>query len=129
MDSKNDVLRQERGWAGHYYCADKCLFRRNTLLTYNNIRIVVSTVGAMVLNDKIVIIGLNGYYETMAFHSDPTDKRYYDADVSKRIHFNSKRTITEPDTDADIEANEMHETVVTEITNRLLAGDIFSVEE
>jgi len=126
MDNKNDVLRQERGWVGHFI-ANRSRFRRNTLLTYNDIRIVVSTVGAMVYIDRFETIEFNRYYETMAFHSDPTDKRYYDADVRKQIYFDSKRAITEPD--ADDEANEMHETVVTEITNRLLAGDIFSEEK
>ena len=119
-----NVIRQERGWAGHFISADRCKFRRNTLLTYNDIRIVVSTVGLMVYEGKYTTIGLDRYYETMAFHSDPTDTRYYDADLSRQIHFDSNWCINE--INADDKANEMHEAVVLEITNKLLLGDTFS---
>jgi hypothetical protein len=35
----------ERGWPGHYCCAEACRFRRNTLVEGKLGRVVVSTVG------------------------------------------------------------------------------------
>ena len=121
------VIRTERGWAGHFIGSNRCKFRRNTLLAYNDIKIVVSSVGLMEIDGKFDTIGLNRHFETMAFHSDLTDKRYYDADVSKQVYFDSEWAIAE--VDADDKANEMHEAVVLEITNKLLAGKTFPVTE
>lgn len=119
------VIRTERGWAGHFICANSCRFRRNTLLAYNDIKIVVSTVGLMEREGKFETIGHNRHFETMAFHADANDKHYYDADVSKRVFFDSNWAISE--VDADDRANEMHEVVVLEITNKLLSGETFPV--
>ena len=116
------VKRTERGWGGHFICADRCLFRRNTLLEYEDTKIVVSTVGSMVQNDKVEEIGLDRYYETMAFHSNQNDTRYYDADVEKQISFDSQWAISERD--ADDKANDMHEVVVGELTQKLINDDI-----
>lgn len=58
----------------------------------------------------------------MAFHSN-NDPRYYDADVTKQISFDSQWAINE--VDADDQANEMHETVVTEIMTRIENGECF----
>lgn len=127
VNSSNGVVRQERGWAGHFICANSCRFRRNTLLTYNDIRIVVSTVGLMERDGKFETIGHNRHFETMAFHVNANDKRYYDADVSKQVYFDSEWAISE--IDADDRANEMHEAVVAEITERLLKGEKFEVTE
>ena len=118
------VTRQERGWAGHFICGNRCLFRRNTLLTCRDTRIVVSTVG--LLPDPLreertfMEIGCNRHYETMAFHTDPKDTRYNDIDVSRKVDFDSEWAISE--IDADDRANGMHESVVTEITGKLKRG-------
>ncbi len=72
--------RTERGWAGHYFCADRCRFRRNTLLEYGNQAIVVSTVGNLVIDGKLETIGSERYAETLAFegkHEGP----YMEADI------------------------------------------------
>ncbi len=127
VSSSSSVIRTERGWAGHFICANRCRFRRNTLLAFNDIKIVVSSVGLMEIDGKFDTIGHNRHFETMAFHCDLTDKRYYDADVSKRVFFDSDWAIAE--VDADDKANEMHEAVVLEITNKLLAGETFPVKE
>lgn len=116
-----EVLRQERGWAGHYILSHKCLFRRNTLLTCGEIKIVVSTVGRMVIDKKLEPIGSDRYYETMVFHAKSEDK-YFDADVSRQIDFDSEWAVNTKH--GEIEANEMHEKVVEEITNKLLNGEI-----
>lgn len=121
------VNRTERGWGGHFICANRCRFRRNTLLAYNDIRIVVSTVGLMEIDGKFDEIGAGRHFETMAFHADKNDTRYYDADVSKQVYFDSEWAIAEQD--ADDKANEMHEAVVLEIINKLLAGETFPIKE
>lgn len=127
---KEVVKRTERGWIGHYILADKCLFRRNTLLEYNEIKIVISTVG-LLLNEnwredcdlpRFSTIGCNRHFETIAFHANK-DKRYYDADVSRQIYFTSQWKIEE--LDADDKANDMHEEVVKEIMEKLLNGEKF----
>ncbi len=127
VSSSSGVIRTERGWAGHFICAQSCRFRRNTLLAYKRIKIVVSTVGCMELDGKFETIGHNRHFETMAFHADPKDKRYSDANVSKQVSFDSDWAIA--DVDADDKANEMHEAVVSEITLKLLQGEKFKVTE
>lgn len=122
------VKRTERGWAGHFCCADRCLFRRNTLLEYGEVRIVVSTIGS-VLDDrdkkerKFVEVGPDRYFETMAFHAHLEADRYWDANVDREISFNSPWVIGE--VDADDKANDMHEAVVAEITEGLESGKVY----
>ena len=130
----NKVKRTERGWGGHFICADRCLFRRNTLLEYEDIKIVVSTVGLMQdihHEDKterhFEQVGLDRYFETMVFHADPKDTRYHDADVSREISFNSNWAIDK--IDADDEANDMHDAVVQEISDELACGTTFERRE
>ena len=121
------VVRTERGWAGHFICANRCRFRRNTLLTYNDIKIVVSSVGLMEIDGKFDTVGVGRYFETMAFHAQKYDKRYFDADLRKQVFFDSDWAIDE--IDADDKANEMHEAVVAEISTKLEKGYKFEVTE
>jgi len=118
------VTKQERGWAGHFICAHRCQFRRNTLLTCGDIRLVVSTVGLMedVLSGedgRWAKIGCDRYYETMVFHAKH-DGRYWDADVSREVSFDSPWAVNKVDGD-DI-ANDQHEVVVAELSNKLEKG-------
>lgn len=126
----------ERGWAGHFCGADRCKFRRNTLLEYKDKKWVVSTVGAMpqseiarkipgfYLGNGFEIIGLDRYYETMAFEAEPVknekdDIVYYDADVRKQIYFDSEWAIDDCNFETDKQANEMHDKVVEELIKKI----------
>ena len=112
----------ERGWGGHFICANRCRFRRNTLVEDKDIKVVVSTVGLMesLLKDgEFETIGFNRHYETMAFMAN-NDGRYWDADVGKQVYFESPWTISE--IDADDKANNMHDKVVREIVTLLDEG-------
>jgi hypothetical protein len=116
------MKRTERGWPGHLCVAERCLFRRNTLLEHKDIKIVISTVGLYKTENGFETIGgIERYYETMVFYAND-DKRYYDADVSREICFNSNWYINK--IDADDKANEMHENVICEIIDKLEKGII-----
>ena len=118
MLAKNKVKRTERGWAGHFICADRCLFRRNTLLEFGDVKIVVSTVGNFVSDCRLQEIGAGRYFETMVFHAD--DTKYFDADFTKDIEVKSSCVISEKG--EDDKANEMHELVVDEIMYKMRLG-------
>ena len=117
------MKRIERGWAGHFICAHECLFRRNTLVDFGRKKIVVSTVGMMrdsINEGSYDTIGAGGrFYETMAFHAKK-EGPYWDIDVSKQIYFKSEwaicaKSFKDLPIDADNKANDMHETVISEI--------------
>jgi hypothetical protein len=65
-------------------------------------------------------------YETRAFHTDPADQRYHDIDCTREITFISPWSIKQ--IDADDLANQMHETVVSEIIKRLENGEQFDAD-
>ena len=118
------VKRTERGWAGHFCCAEMCRFRRNTLLEYNGKAVVVSTVGAMHNNKgELEEIGWGRHYETMAFYAD--DSEYKDANMSEEICFDSPWSLKwHKEGYIDNEANAMHEKVVEELSEKLLKGEL-----
>ena len=121
--TKSQTTRIERGWGGHFICANRCRFRRNTLLCRGKKKIVVSTVGSMVIErdgkSKLETIGAFGrYYETMAFEARKEDA-YWEACVSKQLSFDADWALVwenEKDIppDADLKADAMHEVVVQE---------------
>lgn len=122
MNTNAMIKRIERGWAGHFCCAHQCRFRRNTLLENEDIKIVISTVGLMegpFKDGKFDTIGHNRYFETMAFEAE-WDGRYWDANISKQIWFESPWSISE--IDADDRANDMHERVVGELMEKMVRG-------
>jgi hypothetical protein len=119
------VLRTERGWGGHFICANRCAFRRNTLLECGDVRIVVSTVGAFKPRHDAEYerIGCDRFFETMAFHAD-YEEPYWDADVTREVSFDAPRSIADIKRESDAEADAMHEAVVAEISGRMAAGGI-----
>ncbi len=111
----------ERGWPGHYICAESCTFRRNTLIEYGDLKWVVSTVGRQRpfdYSDDWVKIGPYRYYETMAFKAEQ-DGIYWDANTNKPIDFDSPWAIHDCKDDSEFRANEMHEKVVTELSKKI----------
>lgn len=124
----NEVNVIERGWPGHFILADRCLFRRNTLLEYKDKKWVVSTVGAYrTLENKIDNIGYHRWYETMAFEAYEKNG-YIDANVEKEISFdsdwcilgNSWEEVCKNCNDTpDNVANDMHDKVVSELINKI----------
>lgn len=110
----------ERGWPAHYICAEYCLFRRNTLIEYANLKWVVSTVGRQPAKgyDYWETVGYNRYYETMAFEAKQ-DGIYWDADTSKPIYFDSPWAIHDCNEDSEFRANEMHDNVVAELSEKI----------
>lgn len=137
---KEIVKISNRGWAGHFICSKDCQFRLNTLLEYKDIKIVVSTVGMMLSHcpkgsefykGQYDTVGLDRYYETMAFHAKSEELKYksgkkqlfYDVDVSRQISFDSDwcwESIED-----EWEANKGHYKVVEEIKKKLLKGNKF----
>jgi len=122
-----EVKRIERGWPGHFICAHRCRFRRNTLLELKSLRLIVSTVGCMEdpLNpDKFFEIGFNRHYETMVFFASWQEGKYWDADCQRgEVSFDSPWMVK--DLENDNLANNQHEEVVKEIQTRMLQGDSF----
>ena len=84
----NNVIRAERGWAGHFICAKDCLFRRNTLLQYKDTKIVVSTVGAMLSPWKKGDKFYDGPFDTVGYN------RYYGNEKIKYFTSESQRNIS-----------------------------------
>ena len=122
--SNMEVKRTERGWAGHFCCSYRCEYHRNTLLEYNGMKIVVSTVGRLckdMVSNTYEDLGHKRYFETMAFMADEDDK-YNDADVEREISFDAKWSLPSPD--MELEADAMHEDVVTELSKRLVDGTL-----
>lgn len=123
------IVRTERGWPGHFICANRCRFRRNTLLECGDTRAIVSTVGLQEnplrttnMSVSFEEVGAGRYFETMVFHARRVGGRYWDADIDRQIFVDSPHTISE--IDADDKANDMHEQVVKEVTDKIERGEI-----
>ncbi len=109
-----------RGWKGHFCCGNRCRFGLNTLLEYKDTKIVVSTVGALYIDKKLVTIGCNRYYETRAFHAK-RNKAFWDADVTREVSFESEWCWS--DMEDEWKANKGHHAVIEELSKKLLEGN------
>ena len=117
----------ERGFAGHFICSSSCLFHRNTLLEYGNDRIIVSTVGnyrpknipAEKLKKEDQEIGINRFYETMAFEAIKKGV-YWEINVQREIDFKSNWAINNLEENSDLEADLMHDKIVKEISKKMI---------
>ena len=92
-------------------------------------KVVVSTVGRLrkdMISDTYEDLGYKRYFETMAFMADEDDK-YNDADVEREIQFDAKWSLPSPD--MELEADAMHEDVVTELSKRLVDGTLVLTSE
>lgn len=118
-----------RGWPGHYIMGHRCLFRLNTLIELFDWKIVVSTVGNKLdsegaTDEKGSKIGLDHYFETMAFwahkveHSYGDKISYWEADVTKRVELSFPTYLY--DMNHDYKAQENHEKAVDEIRHLLI---------
>ena len=124
----NEVNVIERGWPGHFMFADKCIFRRNTLLEYKGIKWIVSTVGNYRNSkNRIDSIGHCRWYETMAYEAKEKNG-FIEADVEKKIFFDSKCGIWGDSWEEvckncndtpDNAANDMHNNVVSELIDKI----------
>jgi hypothetical protein len=127
-----NIIIKERGWTGHFILGHKCLYRRNTLVSSEDIAVVVSTVGNMVLDDKkgVEEVGLNRIYETMVFVAE-YENNYHEADVSKEVSnttsnwYLSKHELRE---DSDNQADDMHDTMVKEVAELISIKDVKTYE-
>ena len=121
------TTRTERGWSGHFMGANKCKFRRNTLLENGDVKIVVSSVGNMESffgRSGFEQLGSDWHYETMVFHAE-WQKPYWDTNTERIISTTSPWTLKESELGSDQKANDMHEVIVAEITEALDAGFTF----
>ena len=124
----NEVNVIERGWPGHFMFADKCIFRRNTLLEYKGIKWIVSTVGNYRdSKNRIDSIGHSRWYETMAYEAKEKNG-FIEANVEKKIFFDSKCGIWGDSWEEvcdkyngtpDNAANDMHDKVVSELIDKI----------
>lgn len=124
INSGNQVTRTERGWKGHLCSGARCLFHRNTLLESGDTRIVVSTVGNCIdpTTKEVETIGAYYYYETNCFLAKYSDG-YWDADDSKQVtDINLPWNVKEITYNSDNLANDQHEAIVDELTERLRKG-------
>lgn len=127
-ETKMEVKRTERGWGAHFILADRCLFRRNTLLEYKDRKWIVSTVGNCISRstNEPDTVGHNRWYETMIFEGE-MQNGYIDILVDKAIRTENDWGIWGESWEEvmnkyhapDNAANDMHELIVNEMIEKI----------
>lgn len=81
-----EISVKERGWPGHFICASRCIYRRNTLVSDGERHIIVSSVGGYHESDNKPVrqIGCDRYYETMCFIGKQQGP-YIEIEVSREL--------------------------------------------
>ena len=106
------LLIKEQGWAGHYCLAEKCLFRRNTVVSYGNKHLIVSTVGNCILDNKLHFIRSEEVvYETLVFNA-VLNNGYWEPDSGELKSYLLKLSDYGGNNTGDILANNMHEKMI-----------------
>ncbi len=120
-----EVKLTYRGWPGHFIMSHACVFHLNTLVECGSTRIIVNTVGNMQLpGEKTVAeIGLDRYYETMAFKAALKDG-YWDQESGQEIPLNCITQVCHVGITADQEAQDMHLGAIAEIIGKIFRGEI-----
>lgn len=113
------IKKTERGWPGHFCLAHQCSYHRNTLLEMDGHEpIVVSTVGRLYKDGKVEPVGVNVYYETLAFIGTDRNGKIA-ADVDRQIYFYSDWWVDAVDETSDIRADMMHDGVIEELSAKM----------
>lgn len=124
----NMVKRTERGWITPLPNAEKCYFRRNTLLEYNGEFIVVITLGRlMIAYDGFSVnesLEYWRYYETKAFYTYPFDLLCCNVDKGRQIDLDCDWYLDKID---DFKANDMHEKAVDWISRQMIEHKPFKI--
>lgn len=109
-----------RGWPGHFIQNSRCRFHCNTLIEFGETRVVVSTVGHMIEDDRVVPIGSGGRtYETMVFHAELDEEGVWEAG-DRQVEIRGQHEWTGFN---DLGPQRGHDAIVKEIVDRLEAGE------
>lgn len=119
-----EIKRTERGWCGYIKGHQWCLFRRNTLLEYDDKKIVIATFGNYIdpLGFCSAPIVENIWYQTIAGYAYKDSDGYWEIDGEKQIPIVADHMLQGTHDEMfdmawlnDKKANEMHERVVEEM--------------
>ena len=118
-----EIKRTERGWCGYVRGHQYCLFRRNTLIEYDNKKIVVATLGNYInpFEYRNTPIHDDVWYQTIAGYA-VENNGYWEIDGNKQILIKSEHILQGTEEEMfdnypliDQTANDMHEKVIEEM--------------